>query len=227
MSILIFMSIQFLPNDVLLQVFYNLDIQDVGRCTQVCKKWQITANTNKLWHSLAKKTFGYFHPVHYDEKDAKSCLKKESPFLDSNYKLVNKVDQFFNGMSFNENYCFSCEFLGEESGKKFVKASIMSKITEDFDQMHEISTVFRCLRDGIMKPKDEPFFIEPHFYSISYNYDKSLHSHMFSIGQTRKIRVKLIFPVLIKDSKIQTDVEKRILRILKIKAKVLSENLKM
>ena len=45
-------SIELLPEEVLLNIFGNLDIKDLGSCAQVCKKFQKISLDETLWQKL-------------------------------------------------------------------------------------------------------------------------------------------------------------------------------
>ena len=38
-----------LPNEILVNIFTFLNIQDLGRCAQVCKRWHLVSQDEKAW----------------------------------------------------------------------------------------------------------------------------------------------------------------------------------
>jgi hypothetical protein len=82
-------SFEELPDDVLKLVFSNnvLTVQDLGRCAQVSRKWQINSSSNVVW-----------------EKHVNAAFKFGIPFCRAHSDTINKIynsivsPQIYNGL---------------------------------------------------------------------------------------------------------------------------------
>ena len=54
-----------IPNEILLKIFSYLEVQDLGKCASVCKKFHEIAYERRLWQRLSVNLYGKQVPVEF------------------------------------------------------------------------------------------------------------------------------------------------------------------
>jgi F-box associated protein len=90
-------AIQFIPSDVLIQIFYNLPTSEIAiTCRSTCTSWKSATNELRLWRGIGD-TLGIEHlPNSKDmEMAIRDYLLKRKIVISTNAKLLEKLHSFF------------------------------------------------------------------------------------------------------------------------------------
>lgn len=75
-----------LPSNVLINIFSNLDVREIGRNCRICKAWKETADSPVLWEKLLKRDYPNFIKKDGEKRSAKILHRSER--LDREFKAL-------------------------------------------------------------------------------------------------------------------------------------------
>jgi len=73
-----------MPNEILLKIFSHLDVQDLGRCAQVSKKFQKIAYDRAIWQELPINLAGKQVPIEFIQ----NILERGTAYLNLSYAQI-------------------------------------------------------------------------------------------------------------------------------------------
>ncbi len=101
-----------LPNEVTIQIFKYLGLQDLATCHQVCKKWRQCAGDQSLWKDLFFRNFPLENPSQIQNwKEAyRSCRKFLSQLQKRTYSVARlKLPTLYHGLVVSKDRMAICD----------------------------------------------------------------------------------------------------------------------
>ena len=115
------------PKEIRVEIFDLLDMQDLCRCTRVCKDWNKFLNDETLWKKIALKITGAIP----NELNIKAFVKKfVCQRLRSNEEILKRIEAFFSEVPIGQNAKLTC--ISQKDKKNMqLSVSITAKENDD------------------------------------------------------------------------------------------------